>query len=341
MIIELANVYKSFKIKGKTVEACKNINLAVEAGDVFGIVGYSGAGKSTLVRLINALEKPSSGQVLVKGQAINELSGNELRKARKDIAMIFQSFNLLNSKTVYENVAIPLLLNNTPKEQIKQKVKEMLDFVELADKADVYPQNLSGGQKQRVGIARALATDPSILLCDEPTSALDPKTTDSILNLLRKVNRELNVTIILITHQINIVSKICNKLAVMADGEIIEQGTVKDIFARPKMQLTKDFINLVVDDFIPDTIFTKAMQEQGPARIYKIRILNGNVCDSFVPGLREQFALEIKTLSMSVMEMQGSILTSIGILVKGDSRELDKIESYLRARYEVKEVTAS
>lgn len=340
MIIELANVYKSFKIKGKTVEACKNINLSVEAGDVFGIVGYSGAGKSTLVRLINALEKPSSGQVLVKGQAINELSGNELRKARKDIAMIFQSFNLLNSKTVYENVAIPLLLNNTPKEQIKQKVKEMLDFVELADKADVYPQNLSGGQKQRVGIARALATDPSILLCDEPTSALDPKTTDSILNLLRKVNRELNVTIILITHQINIVSKICNKLAVMADGEIIEQGTVKDIFARPKMQLTKDFINLVVDDFIPDTIFTKAMQEQGPARIFKIRILNGNVCDSFVPGLREQFALEIKTLSMSVMEMQGSILTSIGILVKGDSKELDKIESYLRARYEVKEVTA-
>lgn len=340
MIIELANVYKSFKIKGKTVEACKNINLSVEAGDVFGIVGYSGAGKSTLVRLINALEKPSSGQVLVKGQAINELSGNELRKARKDIAMIFQSFNLLNSKTVYENVAIPLLLNNTPKEQIKQKVKEMLDFVELADKADVYPQNLSGGQKQRVGIARALATDPSILLCDEPTSALDPKTTDSILNLLRKVNRELNVTIILITHQINIVSKICNKLAVMADGEIIEQGTVKDIFARPKMQLTKDFINLVVDDFIPDTIFTKAMQEQGPARIYKIRILNGNVCDSFVPGLREQFALEIKTLSMSVMEMQGSILTSIGILVKGDSKELDKIESYLRAHYEVKEVTA-
>ena len=340
MIIELANVYKSFKIKGKTVEACKNINLSVEAGDVFGIVGYSGAGKSTLVRLINALEKPSSGQVLVKGQAINELSGNELRKARKDIAMIFQSFNLLNSKTVYENIAIPLLLNNTPKEQIKQKVKEMLDFVELADKADVYPQNLSGGQKQRVGIARALATDPSILLCDEPTSALDPKTTDSILNLLRKVNRELNVTIILITHQINIVSKICNKLAVMADGEIIEQGTVKEIFARPKMQLTKDFINLVVDDFIPDTIFTKAIQEQGPARIFKIRILNGNVCDSFVPGLREQFALEIKTLSMSVMEMQGSILTSIGILVKGDSKELDKIESYLRARYEVKEVTA-
>lgn len=340
MIIELANVYKSFKIKGKTVEACKNINLTVDAGDVFGIVGYSGAGKSTLVRLINALEKPTAGQVLVKGKAINELSGNELRKARKDIAMIFQSFNLLNSKTVYENVAIPLLLNNTPKEQIKQKVKEMLDFVELADKADVYPQNLSGGQKQRVGIARALATDPSILLCDEPTSALDPKTTDSILNLLRKVNRELNVTIILITHQINIISKICNKVAVMANGEIIEQGTVKDIFARPKMQLTKDFINLVVDDFIPDTIFTKAIEEQGPARIFKIRILNGNVCDSFVPGLRKQFALEIKTLSMSVMEMQGSILTSIGILVKGDSKELDKIESYLRDRYEVKEVTA-
>lgn len=340
MIIELNNVYKSFKIKGKTVEACKNINLGVAAGDIFGIVGYSGAGKSTLVRLINALEKPTSGEVIVKGQAINALSGNELRKARKDIAMIFQSFNLLNSKTVYENVAIPLLLNNTPKEQIKAKVMEMLNFVELADKADVYPQNLSGGQKQRVGIARALATNPSILLCDEPTSALDPKTTDSILNLLRKVNTELNVTIILITHQINIISKICNKVAVMANGEIIEQGTVKDIFARPQKQLTKDFINLVVDDFIPETIFTKAIEEQCPAQIYKIRILNGNVCDTFVPGLREKFALEIKTLSMSVMEMQGSILTSIGILVKGEAKELEKIDSYLRTNYEVKEVTA-
>ena len=295
MIINLKDVNKSFKVKGTTFEACKNINLSVEAGDVYGIVGYSGAGKSTLVRLINALEKPTSGQVVVKGKVINELDGKELRQIRKDIAMIFQSFNLLSSKTVYDNVAIPLLLNNTPKEEIKAKVMAMLEFVGLSDKQNVYPQNLSGGQKQRVGIARALATNPSILLCDEPTSALDPKTTDSILRLLRKVNQELNVTIILITHQINIISKICNKVAVMAEGEIIENGTVKEIFAHPKQQLTKDFINLVVDDFIPDTIFAKAMQEQGPARIYKLRVLNGNVCDTFVPDLRKQFKLELKT----------------------------------------------
>lgn len=340
MIINLKNVNKSFRLKGATVEACKNINLSVDAGDIYGIVGYSGAGKSTLVRLINALEKPTSGEVIVKDKIINQLSGADLRKARKDIAMIFQSFNLLNSKTVYDNVAIPLLLNNTPKAEIKEKVTAMLKFVELSDKADVYPQNLSGGQKQRVGIARALATNPSILLCDEPTSALDPKTTDSILNLLRKVNKELNVTIILITHQINIISKICNKVAVMANGEIIEQGTVKDIFAHPKAQLTKDFINLVVDDFIPETIFTKAMQEQGPAKIYKLRLLNGNVCDTFVPDLRSKFALEIKTLSMSVMEMQGSILTSVCILAKGDAGELESFEHYLYEHYEVKEVTA-
>lgn len=340
MIINLKDVNKSFKVKGEIFEACKNINLYVEAGDIYGIVGYSGAGKSTLVRLINALEKPTSGQVVVKGKVINELDGSQLRQIRKDIAMIFQSFNLLNSKTVFDNVAIPLLLNNTPKEEIKTKVMAMLDFVGLSDKQNVYPQNLSGGQKQRVGIARALATNPSILLCDEPTSALDPKTTDSILRLLRKVNQELNVTIILITHQINIISKICNKVAVMADGEIIENGDVKEIFAHPKQQLTKDFINLVVDDFIPDTIFAKAMQEQGPARIYKLRLLNGNVCDTFVPELRKQFKLEIKTLSMSVMEMQGSILTSVGILAKGEQKELERFDGYLYAHYEVKEVTA-
>lgn len=340
MIINLKDVNKSFKVKGEIFEACKNINLSVEAGDIYGIVGYSGAGKSTLVRLINALEKPTSGQVVVKGKVINELDGSQLRQIRKDIAMIFQSFNLLNSKTVYDNVAIPLLLNNTPKEEIKTKVMAMLDFVGLSDKQNVYPQNLSGGQKQRVGIARALATNPSILLCDEPTSALDPKTTDSILRLLRKVNQELNVTIILITHQINIISKICNKVAVMADGEIIENGDVKEIFAHPQQQLTKDFINLVVDDFIPDTIFAKAMQEQGPARIYKLRLLNGNVCDTFVPELRKQFKLEIKTLSMSVMEMQGSILTSVGILAKGEQKELERFDGYLYAHYEVKEVTA-
>ena len=340
MIINLKDVNKSFKVKGEIFEACKNINLSVEAGDIYGIVGYSGAGKSTLVRLINALEKPTSGQVVVKGKVINELDGSQLRQIRKDIAMIFQSFNLLNSKTVYDNVAIPLLLNNTPKEEIKTKVMAMLDFVGLSDKQNVYPQNLSGGQKQRVGIARALATNPSILLCDEPTSALDPKTTDSILRLLRKVNQELNVTIILITHQINIISKICNKVAVMADGEIIENGDVKEIFAHPQQQLTKDFINLVVDDFIPDTIFAKAMQEQVPARIYKLRLLNGNVCDTFVPELRKQFKLEIKTLSMSVMEMQGSILTSVGILAKGEQKELERFDGYLYAHYEVKEVTA-
>ncbi len=340
MIIDFRNVNKSFRLKGKTVEACRNINLTVDEGDIFGIVGYSGAGKSTLVRLINALELPTSGQVVVRDRVINELGGADLRRARKDIAMIFQSFNLLNSKTVYDNVAIPLLLNNTPKEQIHKKVVEMLDFVELGDKLDVYPQNLSGGQKQRVGIARALATNPSILLCDEPTSALDPKTTDSILHLLRRVNKELNVTIVLITHQINIISKICNKVAVMANGEIIEQGAVKDIFAHPKQQLTKDFINLVVDDFIPETIFRKALEEEGPAKIFKLRILNGNVCDTLVPDLRATFKLEIKTLSMSVMEMQGSILTSAGILAKGEAAELVRLEEHLRQNYEVKEVTA-
>lgn len=204
-MIAIRNVTKEFDVNKQKVTALSDVNFTIEKGDIFGIIGFSGAGKSTLLRMINALEVPTSGHVEIDGVNINGLSFNELRKVRKRIGMVFQQFNLLNAKSVYDNVAIPLILNKVPKSEIDNKVKTLLDFVDLGDKANAYPGELSGGQKQRVGIARALATDPSILLCDEATSALDPDTTESILQLLERVNRELGVTVVIVTHEIDVI----------------------------------------------------------------------------------------------------------------------------------------
>ena len=210
-MIAIRNVTKEFDVNKQKVTALSDVNFTIEKGDIFGIIGFSGAGKSTLLRMINALEVPTSGHVEIDGVNINGLSFNELRKVRKRIGMVFQQFNLLNAKSVYDNVAIPLILNKVSKSEIDNKVKTLLDFVDLGDKANAYPGELSGGQKQRVGIARALATDPSILLCDEATSALDPDTTESILQLLERVNRELGVTVVIVTHEIDVIQKICNR----------------------------------------------------------------------------------------------------------------------------------
>ena len=202
----------------------QDVSLTVQDGDIFGIVGFSGAGKSTLLRMVNALEEPTAGEVLIDGVNINELSHNELRKVRKGIGMIFQSFNLLNSKTVFDNIAIPLRLNKVAEDVIEKRVKELLEFVNLPDRANAYPTQLSGGQKQRVGIARALATNPSILLCDEATSALDPETTEQILKLLKRINKEFNITILLVTHEINVIQEICNRVAVMEHWSCCRNG---------------------------------------------------------------------------------------------------------------------
>lgn len=217
-MIEFKNVTKIFKTKGKTVKALDHVNLTIEDGDIYGIIGFSGAGKSTLIRMINALETPTEGEVMVDGKSVGRLSFNEMRKERRHIGMIFQQFNLLNSKSVFDNVAIPMVLAGKSKQEIKEKTEKLLSFVGLGDKADVYPDQLSGGQKQRVGIARALAMDPTIILSDEATSALDPDTMTAILELLRKINREMHITIVMVTHQIKAIQQICNKVAVMKAG---------------------------------------------------------------------------------------------------------------------------
>ena len=241
-IIELKDIYKTFTDGKKSFNAVEAASISIEQGEIFGIIGFSGAGKSTLVRTINLLGRPTSGSVTVRGKDFLSLSPKELREERKTIGMIFQHFNLMKSRTVFSNVAFPLKRSGLSKDEIAKKVRDLLALVEIEDKENVYPSQLSGGQKQRVAIARALANNPDILLCDEATSALDPTTTRSILALLKKLNKELGLTIVIITHQMEVIKEICSKVAVMENGRIVEQGEVFDIFASPKDEVTKRFI---------------------------------------------------------------------------------------------------
>lgn len=250
-MIELKNVTKTFHQKNSEINALYNVSLFVPKGKIYGVIGSSGAGKSTLIRCVNLLEKPTSGQVIVDGQNLNRLSSAELVIARRQIGMIFQHFNLLSSRTVYENIAFPLELSNTPKEGIKTRVAELLTLVGLEEKVNDYPSSLSGGQKQRVAIARTLANNPKVLLCDEATSALDPATTRSILTLLKDINRRFDITILLITHEMQVVKEICNEVAVISNGKLIEQGTVSEIFSHPKTELARQFISSSIQLSLP------------------------------------------------------------------------------------------
>ena len=245
-MIEFRNVNKVFHKKRETIHALKDVSFTIDEHDIFGVIGYSGAGKSTLVRLVNQLETVTDGQVIVDGHEIATYKEKDLRGIKKDIGMIFQHFNLLNSKTVYKNVSMPLILSKKSKSEIREKVIEMLKFVGLADKKNQFPDELSGGQKQRVAIARALVTNPKILLCDEATSALDPATTSSILKLLSNVNRTFGITIMMITHEMSVIQKICNRVAVMENGEVVEIGTVKDVFSHPQTSTAKNFVSTVI-----------------------------------------------------------------------------------------------
>ncbi|GEK91408.1 methionine ABC transporter ATP-binding protein [Alkalibacterium kapii] len=241
-MIVLEGIKKTYENKKGRFEALKTIDLTIKKGEIFGFVGYSGAGKSTLLRLINGLELPSQGTVTIDNKELSDLSKRAIRKERQSIGMIFQHFNLLWSRTVLENIMFPLEIANVTKEKRIKKAKELIELVGLSDKENAYPSQLSGGEKQRVGIARALANDPKVLLSDEATSALDPQTTDEVLKLLEKINKELNVTIILITHEMEVVRKICHRVAVMDSGEIVEEGPVLDVFKQPKHMVTKRFV---------------------------------------------------------------------------------------------------
>lgn len=242
-IIEIKNLTKKFEVEGHTITALDGITLSIEKGDIFGIIGMSGAGKSTLVRSINYLEKPSDGRVLIDGVNLAGLSEKELRKQRSNIGMIFQNFNLLEQKNVTDNICFPLEIAGIKKKEARQRTKDLLKLVNLEDKEKAYPSQLSGGQKQRVAIARALATNPQILLCDEATSALDPQTTASILSLLKQINEEMGITIVIITHQMSVVTEVCKKVAIIDSGRLVEEGFVDKIFEHPESDAAKELIS--------------------------------------------------------------------------------------------------
>lgn len=245
-IIETKNLYKTFDIKGNTVNALNDINLSIDEGDIYGIIGMSGAGKSTLVRCLNFLERPTKGSVIVDKEDLGTLSDKDLRKKRSNIGMIFQSFNLLQQKSVIDNVSFPLILKGVKKKDARERARELLERVNLSDKEKAYPSQLSGGQCQRVAIARALSTSPKILLLDEATSALDPKTTTQILELLKEINKDMGITMVVITHSMDVVKAICNKVAIIDEGNLVEDGYVNDIFANPSSKAAKNLISNVI-----------------------------------------------------------------------------------------------
>lgn len=249
--VEFRDLGKTFRTKSASVTALEGVDLDIEKGSIFGVVGTSGAGKSTLLRTINGLEKPTAGSVNVLGRDLNALSKKQLRELRGEVSMVFQHFNLLDTQTVAQNVAMPLILAKTPKKEIQQRVTEVLEMVGLEGRAQSLPKQLSGGQRQRVGIARALITNPKILLCDEPTSALDPLTTDQILDLIVRVNQELNITVVIITHEMGVISRIADTVVVMEDGHVIENGSVSGVFSNPQQPLTQRLVETVLPQHLP------------------------------------------------------------------------------------------
>jgi len=332
-MIELINVSKRFTTKNKIIQALADVSLTVEKGEIFGVIGTSGAGKSTLIRCVNLLEKPNEGKVIVDNVELTKLSESQLTLERRKIAMIFQHFNLLSSRTVFENIAFPLELEGKSKSEIKEKVNGLLELVGLNEKAKDYPANLSGGQKQRVAIARALANEPKVLLCDEATSALDPATTKSILQLLKSINQKLNLTILLITHEMEVIKSICDKVAVIDNGELVEQGKVEQIFIHPEKEITKGFIQASLNVELPlvyqSSISNINSEDNNP--LVKI-LVGGNDEQSFVIlNLFEKFQVKAKIISAQ-LEYVGHL--NFGVLIlELQGNNINEALAYLENEY--------
>lgn len=331
-IISFENLSKRYKKKGQIFVALDNVTFKVNKGDVYGLIGFSGAGKSTLLRMVNALETPTEGKVFVKGVDLTSLKEGKLREVRKDIGMIFQEFNLLETKTVFENIAIPLVLRHETKQKIKSRVEELLKFVGLEDKAKALPGELSGGQKQRVGIARALATEPEILLCDEATSALDPDTTESILNLLARVNKELNVTILFVTHTIRVVQKLCNKVAILEHGKLVENGSVIDIFSKPKSTIAKRFVETVIPSKIPESIVAELKKYEANYKVIRIFFHAEHATDDVIWQINAKLGVHTNVMFASVTELQGRVLSIITLQLTGNEEDFKKVEDYINSQ---------
>ncbi|SDH14618.1 methionine ABC transporter ATP-binding protein [Microbacterium pygmaeum] len=322
------DVSKTFTGRAAGTAALRGVSLTVEPGTIFGVIGYSGAGKSTLVRMVNGLEKPTTGHVVVDGVDIGSLGGRALRAAQKHTGMIFQQFNLLETVSVRDNVAMPLRLDGVSKAKARERADEVLDFVGLSAKAGNHPGELSGGQKQRVGIARALARNPRILLADEATSALDPTTTVQIIELLRSINREYGTTILVVTHEMDVIKDLADEVAVMADGEVVEQGTVLETFLRPQAGVTRDFVSTVVPQGIPDRV----VEHIGGEGLWRLLLLDEEVVQPLVSDLITDIGVQVNMLHADMTEIQEHTIGQMIVKVTGRAEQVATARAFLAAR---------
>lgn len=330
-MIKLENIIKSYQSRKGTVLALSNVSLEIKRGDIFGIIGYSGAGKSTLLRCINLLERPDSGKVIINSTEVTTLTQKDLRKIRGKIGMIFQHFNLMNRRNVFNNVAYPLKGKGLSREEIERKVLNLLELVGIQDKAYAYPSQLSGGQKQRVGVARALANDPEVLLCDEATSALDPQTTRGLLNLLKDINKKLNLTIVVITHQMEVVKDICNKVAVMEKGVVVEEGNLLEIFSRPKTKITQGFVASImgcseIDKFIGQRFIKDPYQFELAA---KISFLGQTTGQPFISKISIDYGIYVNVLFGNLETIQGVHVGNLIVCFSGTQSKVYEAIGFL------------
>ena len=335
-MIELQHIWQTFSSPdGKsTVHAVKDVSLTIHDGEIFGVLGHSGAGKSTLVRCINLLNRPTKGKVIVDGQDLTAMPPAQLREVRHKIGMIFQHFNLLSSRTVFGNIALPLELSGRSKEEIHKKVLPLIELVGLSEHTDKYPAQLSGGQKQRVGIARALANDPTVLLSDEATSALDPETTASTLDLLKKINRELGVTIVMITHQMEVVKQICGKIAVMERGEVIEQGDVQDVFRSPKHPATRSMLQGVLATDLPPLVLRMIRQhfDEHPAacnKVLRITFVGNESTRPVIAHCAKEFNVDFNILRGQIFDIQDKPFGSLTVVTSCRQEDYEKVKKYM------------
>ena len=331
-MIELTHISKDFASGGRTVHAVQDVSLSIGKGEIFGIIGFSGAGKSTLVRCINLLERPTSGSVTVDGKEMTALSARELRQARKKIGMIFQHFNLMPSRTVFGNVAYPLRGSGLSREQIADKVHRLLELVGIGDKAEAYPKQLSGGQKQRVAIARALASDPNVLLCDEATSALDPQTTKAILRLLKNLNEKLGITVVIITHEMAVVKEICDRVAVMEHGRVVEQGEVFNVFADPRQEITRSFIHTTsnlrkIEELIEED--SPVVQLKPGELIVRLSYIQRNVSEPLISTVSRKFDIVLNIIFSDIAIVQNAPIGGTVAIISGEREQITQAIAYL------------
>ena len=335
--ILIQNVSKTYSTKDGNVQALKNVNLSIEQGDIYGIIGMSGAGKSTLVRCINYLEEPTEGKIFIKGKELGSFSKKELRKQREDIGMIFQHFNLLMQKSVLENICFPLYIHGKKKTEARKRAKELLEIVGLSDKAKAYPAQLSGGQKQRVAIARALASNPKILLCDEATSALDPQTTASILDLLKEINQKFGITIVIITHQMSVVREICSHVAIMKSAEVVEDGKVSEIFTHPKSDVARELISRDLGNDIENT--EKVASTISKGKNIRIVFSENSSFEPVIANMILQFNEPVNILKANTKNVGGVAKGEMILGFQENSNNVDKMKEYLTERgLEIEEV---